>query len=619
MPLCSKNREFEMSKEFKLTFPQIDRIIPAKKDETIYQAARRNGVRIIGACGGAGTCGACAVLVVEGHVSHEKGDELPTPEGMENKKRRKWSRACLVHVKSDCVIEIAPRSLAPVVRAEASGSHIKEGDEIAPMPMLETQEIELEEATLDDCRADYERAIAKLDNTIQVSSNDISLETIAGLPSILRDNDWKVQARIRNNRLMGFGIPNSQKLGLAVDLGTTNAAAFLMDLDSGKRLATLAIENPQTAWGGDLISRINHAMNDKEEAKNLQNAALIAIKSLAHDLCHELGTSTKNILDVTICANTAMHHLLLGLPVRQLGRAPFVAAVSGSMDVPCSDLGLEFADGAKVHLAANIGGFVGGDHVTALLATQNHWKRQGTTLVMDIGTNTEISLIHDGKITSTSCPSGPALEGGHISCGMRAAEGAIEQVWLNDNGEVEIATINKKAPVGVCGSGVVDALFTFLEAGIIDAGGRISKEHKYTKIINGKPVAILANDVHFNQGDIRSVQLAKAAIRTGTELLLMDRGLEELAIEKFIIAGAFGAYIDVKSSIAIGLLPDLPIDRFVQVGNAAGAGVRHMLVSKQKREEAKQLALDCQFLELSSKPNFQKRFLHHIGFSRKPS
>ena len=242
-----------------------------------------------------------------------------------------------------------------------------------------------------------------------------------------------------------------------------------------------------------------------------------------------------------------MHHLLLGLPVRQLGRAPFVATLREALDLKARDLGLSVAPGAYVHLAANIGGFVGGDHVTALIATEPHWTASTTSLVMDIGTNTEISLIHRGEILTASCPSGPALEGGHISCGMRAAEGAIERVSY-DGDALKIGVIGKHRPVGLCGSGVLDCIAALRAGNLLDARGRLTGPHPAIVEDEGLRAVTLAPNVHFTQRDVRAVQLAKSAIQTGIELLLGEAQLAARDIERVIIAGAFGAYIDVASA-----------------------------------------------------------------------
>jgi uncharacterized 2Fe-2S/4Fe-4S cluster protein (DUF4445 family) len=589
---------------FTLDFPELDRETLSHEGETIFQTARRSGVRIIGACGGRGTCGTCRVLIAEGHV--DGPDAEPLPNG-----KPRWVRACQVMPKSDCTVEIAARSLAPIVRAEFDA-----GDAVEILPLdaaVVSQDISVPEATLLDNLSDFDRVIRALATPLPA----VDLAAARQLPAALRTGNWSLRAHIRDHELIGFSAVGHRTLGLAVDLGTTNVAGFLVDLQSGARVASLGIENPQVAWGADVISRMNHAIQGPTKAAELQQAASTAINALAHDLCLSIGAATADIVDVAICGNTAMHHLLLGLPVRQLGRAPFVAAVRDAIDVKSRELDLTVCPGAYVHLAPNIGGFVGSDHVTALLATENLWRGGTTTLVMDIGTNTEISLIHRGDITSASCPSGPALEGGHISCGMRAAEGAIERVTVAD-GRIKIAVIGNRQAVGLCGSGVIDAMAALRQTGILDNGGRIAGQHPDIEDVDGKRTAVLAPSVYFNQHDVRAVQLAKAAIRTGIELLLRDRDLHEADNELVLIAGAFGSYIDVASAIAIGLLPMLPLDRFKQVGNAAGAGVRQILTSRQARARGCELAKACRYLELSTRGDFQKTFLHNIGFKSRP-
>ncbi len=589
----------------RLGFPQLDREIPSHDGETIYQSARRNGVRIIGACGGRGSCGTCRVRVVKGEVAAAGSTAMPGIGGDE--KRPQWLRACQVKPKANCVVEIAARSLAPIVRAEFDAG---ETVEVLPLdPAVVSREAKVPEATLVDNLSDLDRVIRAL----ALPSLEVDLIAARQLPATLRAGDWSLRAYIRERELIGFSPVSRRTLGLAVDLGTTNVAGFLVDLQSGTRVASLGIENPQVAWGADVVSRMNHAIQGPANAAELRQAASTAINALAHDLCFSINAARSDIVDVAICGNTAMHHLLLGLPVRQLGRAPFVAAVREAMDVKARELGLAVCPGASVHLAPNIGGYVGSDHVTALLATEDQWRAGTTTVVMDIGTNTEISLIHRGDIMSVSCPSGPALEGGHISCGMRAAEGAIERVAVED-GRIKINAIGNRKPVGLCGSGVIDAMAALRKIGSLDDGGRIVGQHPDIGEMDGKRVAVLAPGVYFNQHDVRAVQLAKAAIRTGIELLLRDRALREADIQLVVIAGAFGAYINVTSAIAIGLLPVLPLDRFKQVGNAAGVGVRQILASRQRRARARELAQRCRYVELSTRDDFQKIFLHNIGF-----
>lgn len=594
-------------------FPALERSIRCREDETLFAAARRAGVRLLGACGGGGTCGTCVVRIPQGRT--QRGDELGP---------RKWVRACQVQPRSDLVVEVAPRSLAPIVRADVQAG----AAEALPLDAaVRRLQVQVDPASLQDLTSDADRlrrALRGLQPPLEPAA--IEHAAAAALPPMLRAHGNRIDVRLACGdgapRVLGVAAPGAPLLGLAVDLGTTNAAAFLVDLESGRRLASLGLENPQVAWGADLITRINHAIKDPASAEALRQAAVDVINALAHDLARAVGAQAGDICDAVICGNTAMQHLLAGWPVAQLGRAPFVAAMNEPLDALAATLGLQLAAGARVHLAAGIGGFVGGDHVTALLATEPHWSRPGTTLVMDIGTNTELSLVHQGRIWSASCPSGPALEGGNIGSGMRAAEGAIERVRIDDQGRLQLKVIGDVAPVGLCGSGVLDTLAALLQAGWLDARGRLSASAPAVGRFDGMLAVILAEEsadappVRFTQHDVRAVQLAKSAIRTGTQLLCAEAGLAESDIDRFVIAGAFGAYIDVGSALAIGLLPPLPRERFLQVGNAAGLGVQQMLAARQRRRRAAELAASCHYLELSSRADFQSTFLHHIGFPR---
>lgn len=610
-----------------LTFPHLARTIASREDETLYQSARRHGVRIVGACGGRGTCGSCVVRVTQGEVARTHDaragaldiEEEPDAAGQREAhhagapgESRKWLRACQISARADCTVDIAPRSLAVVVRTETDQG----APEILPLdPAVVGTDLVVPEATLSDPLCDMDRVLRGLGD----APPRIDLAAARQLPAILRaaasDGHWPLRVWRHGDELIGFGPPGRRTLGLAVDLGTTNAAAFLVDLESGARLASLGVENPQVAWGADLISRIDYAARSTAAVAELHDAAVEAINALAHDLCHSVGQRSAEIMDVAICGNTAMHHLLLGLPVRQLGRAPFVAAVCAGQDLKARELGLAVAPGAWVHIAPNVGGFVGGDHIAALLASEPQWTGLNTALVMDIGTNTEITLIHRGRLYCASAPSGPALEGGHISCGMRAAEGAIERVTIQD-GRLAVDTIAHKPAIGLCGSGVLDALSVLHRGGLIDDRGRLAQAHADIVPRHGKRAVQLAAGVYFTQDDVRAVQLAKAAIRTATELLLDTAGVRDADIERFLIAGSFGAYIDLRSGIETGLFPPLPLDRFLQVGNAAGVGIRRMLAAQPARARAAELAEHCQYQELSARGDFQKIFLQHIGFQK---
>jgi uncharacterized 2Fe-2S/4Fe-4S cluster protein (DUF4445 family) len=317
-----------------------------------------------------------------------------------------------------------------------------------------------------------------------------------------------------------------------------------------------------------------------------------------------------------------MHHLFLKLPVEQLSLAPYVPGVGTALDVKARDVGLHIAPGGYIHLLPNIAGYVGADHVARLLAIDMS-HAEGVVLALDIGTNTEVCLANHGRLTSLSCASGPAFEGAHIRHGMRAASGAIEHLRLVD-GRLELKTIGDAPAVGLCGSGILDALAQLYHAGVVDDRGRMGEHPRVRDDGKHREFIIVAEDersavpgtddgrenqaITFTQKDVRELQLAKGAMRTGIQVLLETNQLKEDQIDRVIIAGAFGTYIDVANAIAVGMLPRLPLDRFEQVGNAAGMGAKLALISKSMRNEAKAMADRVGYVELATAPGFMQIF-----------
>jgi uncharacterized 2Fe-2S/4Fe-4S cluster protein (DUF4445 family) len=356
-------------------------------------------------------------------------------------------------------------------------------------------------------------------------------------------------------------------------------------------------------------------MKSPDEGVLLQKLAVEVINELCVDLCAEGGANIEEVVEVVVVGNTAMHHLFLGLPVRQLALSPFVPAISRALELKARDLGLGIAAGAYLHLLPNIAGFVGSDHVAMLLATGLR-QTQGPVVALDIGTNTEVSLVHDGEFTAVSCASGPAFEGGHIKHGMRAATGAIERFRIT-GGSIQYQTIDQAPPIGICGSGILDALAQLHLAGVIDEGGRIKDGHPGVRTDKKRREFVLVDEktrggqpaITITRQDVRELQLAKAAIRTGIETLLEVNGYTVNDIKRVIIAGAFGTYIDVASAVTAGMLPPLPLNRFSQAGNAAGMGAKLALVSLKQRAEAQVIASKVKYLELASVPNFQSTFI----------
>jgi uncharacterized 2Fe-2S/4Fe-4S cluster protein (DUF4445 family) len=339
------------------------------------------------------------------------------------------------------------------------------------------------------------------------------------------------------------------------------------------------------------------------------------LNELATSLCSETGSNVETIVEGVVVGNTAMHHLLLGLPLKQLALTPFVAATGLPFDVKARELDIRIAPGAYVHLPPVMRGFIGSDHTAMLLATSSQ-RTEGLTVFLDIGTNTEISLVNGDEITTTSCASGPAFEGGHIEHGMRAGKGVIERLRITKD-TVDYQTIDEAPPIGICGSGVLDAIAQLYLAGIIDDGGRLVDNHPRVIAGNEQTEFVLISReerggqpaITITQKDIRELQLAKAAVRSGIQLLLETNGLTEAQLEKVIVAGAFGSYIDLSSAVTIGLLPPLTLDCFHQVGNAAGTGAKLALISLSQREDARVIASGARYIELASNPDFKKTFI----------
>ena len=416
---------------------------------------------------------------------------------------------------------------------------------------------------------------------------------------------------------LGWTADRREGIGLAVDLGTTKVAAYLVDLTSGRTLAMGGVMNPQIAYGEDVISRIAYAGDDPARREGLQRRLQEALGTLVSELCARVHLSDERIVAAVVVGNTVMHHLFVGLPVHQLGVAPYLPASCQPLTFSAPHPSLAFAPKATVYLPPNIAGYVGGDHVAMLLASGAD-RASRTRLLIDIGTNSEVSLLHDGELFTCSCPSGPAFEGAHISAGMRAAPGAIERVRIVD-GHVFVATIGNDPPSGICGSGILDAVAEMAGAGVLNRRGTLAKDAPRVRIREGRAEFVLVEgtaagerEIVITRRDVNEIQLAKAAVRSGIETLLTVAHIEASQLDEVVLAGAFGTYLDVQSAIRIGMFPPLPPERFRQIGNAAGLGARQILVSAERRRSAEALALRARYVELSSDAGFTQRFLEAV-------
>jgi uncharacterized 2Fe-2S/4Fe-4S cluster protein (DUF4445 family) len=595
--------------DFTIDFEPVGLRGKCRKKESLLACARQLGVGINSICGGKGTCHACRVQVLSGTVSKPTPNEYEafTPQEL----KEGWRLACQTYPTSDCKIAVPAESMTTPQRLQVEGLEVK----VSLEPSVRVYRLQLSAPSLEAPQADADRLLKALNQQHKLRCTKIDIGALRTISDQLRSWKWKSQAVVRNGEVIAILPTKSRQLGLAIDLGTTKVAGYLVDLSDGRTLAAKGIMNPQISYGEDIISRITTVVHSPDNAAALQKLAVDAINELSTDLCAEAGAKPEQILEAVVVGNTAMHHLFLRLPVKQLAISPFVPAISQALEVRAGELGLNIAPGAYVHLLPNIAGFVGADHVSMLLAT-DAWQAKETTVALDIGTNTEVSLIYKGKIATTSCASGPAFEGGHIKYGMRAAAGAIERLRI-DGDKIQYQTIDGAPPVGICGSGILDALAQLYLAKIIDEGGRIIDKRPRVRTYKGQCEFVLVSSeerkgkpaITITQHDVRELQLAKAAIRTGIQSLLEASGCAEDDIKQVIIAGAFGTYIDVASAVTIGMLPPLPLNRFRQVGNAAGMGAKLALISLKSRAKAQAVASRVSYIELASTPGFQPTFM----------
>ncbi len=593
--------------EHRVDFEPIGRRGQCRADQSLRDCAQQMGIELVSLCGGKGTCGRCKVRVLEGEMSQRTLAEI---EALSTSQIESGYRlACQTYPPGDCKVYVPPESLTAPQRTQVEGLQV----DIRPDPVVIPYRVEMTPPSLQDNEADTERLLRVLREQHGIEHPSIDFRVLQELPETLRSFKWQLQASVRDGEIVALRSWPSRQIGLAVDLGTTKIAGYLLNLSTGQVMASKGIMNPQIAYGEDVITRVAHAMESQQGTEQLHKSASTALNQLAIELCTTIGAKPEEIVEVVIVGNTAMHHLFLGLPVKQLALSPYVPAVRGAQDIKARGIGINIAQGAYVHVLPNIAGFVGADHVAVLLAT-NMRQKKGVVLALDIGTNTEVCLSCDGVMSSVSCASGPAFEGAHIKHGMRASEGAIEHLRIVDD-RIEYQTIGGARPMGLCGSAIIDAIAQLYLAGVLDERGRMDLNHRRVRSTDGTSEFVLVDEegsggatITITQIDIRQIQLAKGAIRTGIQILLEANGRSEEEIQEVMIAGAFGTYIDVASAVTLGMLPAIPLNRFRQIGNAAGTGARMALSSRAARKEAQEIADCVKYIELAATPQFTRTF-----------
>ncbi len=596
-----------MKNKIKIDIEPIGKRFFLEESANALDAIREAGIGIKSVCGGKGTCGKCRIILLDKSRKAPTRQEqtVLTIDEIEHGVRL----ACQQTFDKSTTIYIPASSLTEEQKLQVSGVEA----EFKPDPPCRKYYIELSSPTLSDMESDFNRIKKSLHDKHKLDVKTIDFKVLHDMPEVLRRNSWKATVSVRSDEiiLIEGGNKTDRNFGAAIDLGTTKIAILLVDMLSGKTIDKKGVMNPQISFGEDVMSRINFAMQSAENLQKIQSVVIEQINKTIGELADNNGLSTSEILEIVLVGNTAMYHLFLGLPVKQLGFSPFVSLTDKPMEIKARDLGIGIAAGAYIYMPPPIAGFVGSDHLAMLVAT-NIAEMKGNYLGIDIGTNTEIVLKSDRGLESVSTASGPAFEGAHIRFGMRAASGAIERVIINPKTCIpRIQTINDKKPVGICGSGILDSVAELLKAEIINRRGRFNPESEcISRDSKGTAQYMLdpKGEISINQNDIVEIQLAKSAIRTGINILLENADISFEDIDKIIIAGAFGSYIDPKNVVNIGMFPNVSLKRIIQVGNAAAVGAKMMLISKEIRKSAEVIAEKVKYLELTVFPTFADHF-----------
>jgi Uncharacterized metal-binding protein len=580
---------------------------------SLLEAVQKAGIDLVASCGGAGFCGTCLIKLIDGDVTPVSLVERQTLDA--ERIEQHYRLACQTALLGDARILIPAESLIGAQQLQVEGS----AGQFVFHPAVEVVSLQLDAPSITDLRADTSRVNDALQN-LGYSPLDLSPRAAAVLSSYLRAHGWKgllALTRLETSTTLQACLePDQAALGIAMDIGSTKIALYLVNLETGSTLVTHGVMNPQIAYGEDVVSRIAFANQKAENRTFLQQVLVDAINQAIAEMCSGCGVQVDSICEAVAVGNTAIHHFFCGLPVEQLGRAPYVPVVQTEQRFLASEIGLKLAPLATLYLPPNIAGYVGADHVSALTVT-HAFEREETTVLVDIGTNTEISLIHEGQIYTCSCASGPAFEGAHIRNGVRAIPGAIEKVHMQGE-QLELTTIGNLPPIGLCGSGTLSLLAEMCVHGVIDRRGVIQRGNGREFEIVAAECSATGRAIALTRKDINEIQLAKGAIRAGIEVLLRHAAIEASQVRQWIIAGAFGTHLDLNSAIRIGMFPAQPLERFKQVGNAAGVGARQMLLSVEQRQMASSFEDREHYIELTAEKEFQEIYVESLLFPEQP-
>jgi len=647
-------------KKIKVIFQPSGRRGEISKGISVIEASRLLGVDIEALCGEKRICGKCKVRIEEGefhkfglvssqnHLSpwQEEEEKFLTPE----EKKEGYRLGCVAQILGDVLIFVPEESRAGKQVVSKAAREMK----INWNPSVKLHRVTVSAPSFENPMGDFERITQALEKTYGLTGLRIDLFALQDLPKAVREGNWSVTVAVWMDEEIIKIWPGhiEDYYGMAVDVGTTTIAAYLCNLRTMEVFNTVTMMNPQCKYGEDVMSRISFHMQNEDGLDRMSSDVVAGLNDLVKKACNAtrppnkerkdsneepngeaeeyLSLEPSDIVDLTLGGNTAMHHILLRLDPEYVGMAPFPPVIHRSLDIKARDLGIEINRASNMFIMPNEAGFVGADNVCVLVAEQPH-KSEGFQLIIDIGTNGELVLGNRDKLISSSCATGPALEGAQITFGMRAAPGAIERIRIEpETHEVDYKVIGREAWLkysepekmgtkGICGSGILDLLAELYRSGIVAKSGVFSKNQKSKRfrvnpdnkqkefVIAWDKETSIGKDVVVTQKDIRQIQLAKGALYAGCKLMMRRMGIKNVDAVK--IAGAFGTHVDKKKALIMGLFPDCDLDIVRGVGNAAGDGARVVLLDRSMRDEANWIARNVEYVELTVEKDFEREFM----------
>ena len=611
------------TKKVSIEFRPHDKVTRVPSGMTIFNAANWIGLPIDSTCGAKGTCGKCKVRILHGNNGATAADRRIFSE---EELADGWRLSCRSEANSDVVCHV-PRLMGnPKAALMGFARHVILNANVYKIPLTLTP------PSLEDQRSDYSRIREALEP--EGYAIEASLNLLRNLPGVLRRSQWQVTAVVVGNELVSVeeGDTSNRAYGLAFDIGTTTVVGMLIDLNSGAPVAVRSTLNGQAVQGADVISRISYTMLNEDGLSELNEVILRTLNNLISQLLEEGQVSPHEVYEVVTAGNATMQHLFLGVDPEAIGLEPFIPAVEDMVQASAQEVGLEILPQAQVHCLPYLGAYVGADLVAGLLAT-GLAQNEGVRLLVDVGTNGEIILGSAARTVATAAPAGPAFEGAQIQDGMRASEGAIEAVTITQAG-IDLQVIGDVPPIGLCGSGLLDAVAQLRLSGLMLPSGRFVKANEAYEMVapelarriitdeEGRRSFVLAwpeesggdKAIVLTQRDVRELQFAKGSIAGGIDVVMQELGIENEDLVEIFLAGSFGSYINPQSARIIGLVPPVPVERIKAVGNAAGEGAKIALLSFRERMVARSLPEIVEYHELSGRGDFNDSFLAVLQF-----